>query len=93
MRGQPQLEHSRIRIGQPVILDQVFGHDVSRQHRAFRVPASPCKNRPLRNQRQISGLRLNAFTRNPPVISTVFNTTLNSDFISRSIKSSNTGFE
>ena len=54
---QSELEHPRIWIGQPVILDQILGHDVRRQNRAARAHNARVRHRPLRNQRQIAGLR------------------------------------
>ena len=52
-----KLEDPRIRIAQPVILNQVLGHDVSRQHSRTRTRSSGIAQRPLRNQRNIARLR------------------------------------
>src|SRR5581483_6899704 len=54
--GKAKLEDPRIGSGEPVILDQVLGHDVSRQHRRAAARRTGVAQGPFRDQWQIAGL-------------------------------------
>ena len=88
---QPQLENSGIRVGQPVMLDQVLCDHIAGKHRSAAARCPGVGNAHSGINGSSPACVDSVLTRNPPVISAVESTTLNSAFISRSIRSSNTG--
>jgi len=55
--GYAKLEDARVRIGEPVVLDQVFRHNVRGQHGRAGAWRAAVGKRPLRNQWKLACLR------------------------------------